>query len=207
MMKVQRILEVTAGVLMAAVLSVASTSTTGAPATAASAATATASTTTTAQALPISGLALYNSFCASCHSGAAAGAGGRQVLGARTCSINGAINGTRVFPGGVPAMRFLQGALSAAQIRSISDFLNSDTATGQQRYLTTCAGCHGADARGGRTGQNVRGATAVEIYDAIEEIDRMRFLSCLPSSDINAIGMYLRGGRSGDAERDEEDDD
>jgi mono/diheme cytochrome c family protein len=118
------------------------------------------------------------------------------VYGARTCSINGAINGTSVFPGGVPAMQFLKGVLSATQIQAISDFLNIGTVTGQQRYITACAGCHGVDARGGRTGENVRGASAGDIKEAIGEERAMRFLSCLPSSDINAIGTYLRGSTS-----------
>jgi mono/diheme cytochrome c family protein len=115
------------------------------------------------------------------------------VLGARVCAINGAINGTSVFPGGVQTMTFLKGLLSAAQIQAISDFLNSGTVTGQQRYITTCAGCHGADARGGRTGENVRGATAADTRSAIGEVSAMRYLSCLPAADVNAIGTYLGG--------------
>jgi cytochrome c553 len=124
------------------------------------------------------------------------------VLGARTCSINGSINGTSVFPGGVPAMSFLKGILSAAQIQAISNFLNSGTVTGQQRYITTCAGCHGADARGGRTGDNVRGASAGDIQEAISDQSAMRYLSCLPSSDVNAIGTYLgtTSGSSGSSD-------
>jgi mono/diheme cytochrome c family protein len=126
------------------------------------------------------------------------------VLGARTCSINGSINGTSVFPGGVPAMQFLKGILSASQIQAISDYLNSGTVTGQQRYITACAGCHGADARGGRTGENVRGESAGDIREAIDDEREMRFLSCMPSSDIKAIGTYLRGGRrSGDRDHDD----
>jgi mono/diheme cytochrome c family protein len=167
--------------------------------------TTTASTTTTT--LASSGAALYNSFCASCHNGAAAGGGGRQVLGARSCSIYGSINGTSVFPNGVPAMRFLQGVLSTAQIQAIADFLNSGTVTGQQRYITTCAGCHGADARGGRTGESVRGASAGDTREAIGDEREMRFLSCLPRSDLDAIGNYLRGSRDGDDGDDEHEDD
>jgi mono/diheme cytochrome c family protein len=129
------------------------------------------------------------------------------VLGARTCSINGAINGTSAFPGGVPAMTWLQGLLSAADIQAIADFLNSGTVTGQQRYITTCAGCHGADARGGRTGDSVRGASAGDTSEAIDEARDMRFLSCLPSSDVNAIGAYLRGSRNGNGDGDGEHDD
>ena len=128
-------------------------------------------------------------------------------MGARTCSINGSLNGTRVFPNGVPAMQFLKGVLSAAQIQSLSDFLNSGTVTGQQRYITACAGCHGADARGGRVGDSVRGATAGDTSHAIGDVGSMRFLSCLPSSDVNAIGTYLRGSRSGDRRNDDDEHD
>ena len=166
------------------------TTTTTAPTT-----TTTASTTTTTQAA--NGAVLYQSFCASCHDGSAAAGGGRNVVGARTCVIDGSINGTSVFPGGVPEMQWLKGLLSAAQIQAISDFLNSGTVTGQQRYITDCAGCHGADARGGRTGENVRGASAGDTREAIGDEREMRYLSCLPSSDVNAIGSYLRGSRSG----------
>jgi len=129
------------------------------------------------------------------------------VLGARTCSINAAINGTRVFPGGVPAMQFLRGVLSSAQIQAISGFLNSGTVTGQQRYLTGCAGCHGADARGGRSGENVRGASADDIEDSIDDDRAMRFLGCLPSSDVESIGRYLRGVTGGDGDHDDDEHD
>jgi hypothetical protein len=122
------------------------------------------------------------------------------VLGARTCSINGAINGNRAFLGGVPTMTWLQGLLSAADIQAIADFLNSGTVTGQQRYITACAGCHGADARGGRTGESVRGANAGDTREAISEKRDMRFLSCLPASDVNAIGTYLNGSSSGNSD-------
>ena len=103
-------------------------------------------------------------------------------------------------------MQFLQGVLSAAQIQAIADFLNLGTVTGQQRYITTCAGCHGADARGGRTGDNVRGASAGDTREAIDDERDMRFLRCLPSSDLNSIGTYLRGVRSGGGDDDEHDD-
>ena len=155
--------------------------------------TTTGSTTTTTMAT--GGAALYNSYCASCHAGAAAGGGGRQVVGARTCGINASLNGTSVFKGGVPAMQFLKGVLSTAQIQSISDYLNEGTVTGQQRYITNCAGCHGIKARGGRVGENVRGASACDTLSAISGERTMRFLGCLPASDVKAIGSYLRGNR------------
>ena len=171
--------------------------------------TTTASTTTTTQAS--SGAALYGEFCDSCHkpSAVAARNGGREVWGARSCTINGAINATRTFPNGngVPAMDFLRGVLSTAQIQAIADFLNLGTVTGQQRYITTCAGCHGADARGGLSGENVRGASAGDTREAIGDESEMRFLSCLPRSDLDAIGSYLRGSSSGDDDDEREEDD
>jgi len=115
------------------------------------------------------------------------------VEGARTCSINGAMNGTSVFPGGVPEMQFLKPRLDAVAVQAVSNFLNYGTVTGQQRYIASCASCHGADARGGRTGANVRGATAGDISMAIGAVDAMRFLSCLPTTDVDAIGAYLSG--------------
>jgi mono/diheme cytochrome c family protein len=122
-------------------------------------------------------------------------AGGRNVAGARTCSIDGAINGTSVFPGGVPDMQFLKG-LSPDQIQAISDSLNSNPATGQQRYITACAGCHGVEARGGRVGEGAKGANAGDILEAIREEGAMGFLGCLPASDVKDIGNYLKGSNS-----------
>jgi mono/diheme cytochrome c family protein len=124
------------------------------------------------------------------------GANGRNIVGARVCSIDGAINGTSVFPNGVPDMQFLQGQLSAADLQAISDSLNSNPATGQQRYITACAGCHGVDARGGRVGEGAKGANAGDILEAIREEGAMGFLGCLPASDVKDIGNYLKGSNS-----------
>jgi mono/diheme cytochrome c family protein len=100
-----------------------------------------------------------------------------------------------VFPNGVPDMQFLQGQLSDADLQAISDSLNSNPATGQQRYVTACAGCHGVDARGGRVGEGVRGASSSNILEAIHEEGPMGFLGCLPASDVKAIGTYLKGSK------------
>jgi mono/diheme cytochrome c family protein len=112
------------------------------------------------------------------------------------CSIDGAINGTSVFPNGVPDMQFLQGQLSAADIQAISESLNSNPATGQQRYITACAGCHGIDGRGGRVGEGVRGASAGSILEAIREERPMGYLGCLPATDLKDIANYLQSLRS-----------
>jgi len=99
-----------------------------------------------------------------------------------------------VFPNGVPDMQFLQGQLSDADIQAISDYLNSFVGiTGQHRYIAACAGCHGMDARGGRVGEGVIGASSSDILEAIREERPMGYLGCLPASDVKDIGSYLQG--------------
>ncbi len=158
---------------------------------------------------PTGGQALYDSNCAGCHgdprTAGPAPAAPIKVAGARTCSIQGAINGTAVFPGGVPHMQFLKGLLSNDQILQISQYLNSFSVSGEQRYLAACSGCHGLDARGGRVGKGVRGEDGGEIREAIYEERAMRFLRCLPASDIFAIGRHLGGGREDHDDSDDED--
>jgi hypothetical protein len=131
-----------------------------------------------------------------------------EVVGARTCSIDGALFGTAVFPHGVPAMDFLKQVLSPADVQAISDFLNDpffqQIITGQDRYIAGCAGCHGLDARGGRVHESVRGKGAGSIAEAIQEDRAMNFLGCLPASDLQAIGNYLRSlGGGGDDHHDD----
>jgi hypothetical protein len=88
-------------------------------------------------------------------------------------------------------MQFLQGVLSPEDIQAIANSLNSNPATGQQRYTTACAGCHGDDARGGRVGKSPR-KNACKILGAIHDELWMSFLGCLPASDITDIGSYLK---------------
>lgn len=109
-----------------------------------------------------------------------------------------------MFPQGVPAMQGLGFEnLTAADIQAISDSLNSNPATGQQRYITACAGCHGVDALGGRVGEGVRGASAGAILGAIQDERPMGYLGCLPASDVKDIANYLQslsGGVSNDGD-------
>lgn len=143
------------------------------------------------------GQTLYDNFCLSCHGDPWAGpavdnvlAGLRRVAGARSCNIDGSIFGTSVFPNGVPEMQFLQG-VTEAEIDAMAAYLNSQDASGEQRYVTTCAGCHGNNGAGGRTGEDVHGDSAHETWEAIGEEEEMQYLACMPESDIVAISDFL----------------
>ncbi|MDJ0698446.1 MAG: PKD domain-containing protein [Woeseiaceae bacterium] len=148
---------------------------------------------------PDDGEALYIAACASCHGDPWNGpavdemlSGLRRVAGARSCNIYGSIFGTSVFPNGVPEMQFLQG-LTESEIAALADYLNSEETTGEQRYVTTCAGCHGNTGAGGRVDEDVHGDSAEETFEAIEEDEEMHYLACMPESDIFSIAEYLMG--------------
>jgi PKD repeat protein len=166
---------------------------------------ATATTSASIQAVN-AGENLYAANCSNCHgdpwSGPAVDSslpGLKRVTGARSCTITGAIFGTSVFPRGVPDMvAFGNQQLTATQIDAIAGYLNSRTATGEQRYVSTCAGCHGNEGRGGRVGGSVRGESANDITEAIREEHAMQFLGCLSSSDIQLTATFLGSGKTGD---------
>lgn len=148
-----------------------------------------------------SGEALYLAHCADCHGDPWGGAavdtqlpGLKRVAGARDCTIEGAIFGTHVFPDGVPDMvAYGNQGLSPGEVAAIAGYLNSRDATGEQRYTAACGGCHGNDARGGRVSESVRGEDAGDIREAIRDEGTMKYLSCVPSSDVDEIGLYLAG--------------
>jgi PKD repeat protein len=162
--------------------------------------TGSATTTATVTAPANDGATLYALNCADCHgdpwSGAAvdaALAGTKRVTGARSCTIRGAIFGTSVFPGGVREMvTYGNQSLSTAAIDAIAGYLNSRDVTGEQRYVTACAGCHGNDARGGRTGERVTGAGSGSINEGIGEVRAMQYLDCLPDGDVTQVSAYLK---------------
>ena len=166
--------------------------------------TATATTSASIQAVN-AGESLYAANCANCHgdpwSGAAVDpslAGLKRVTGARSCTITGAIFGTSVFPRGVPDMvAFGNQQLTTTQIDAIAGYLNSRTVTGEQRYVSTCAGCHGNDGHGGRVGEGVRGESANSITEAIRDERSMQFLGCLSPADIQLTATFLSSGEAG----------
>ncbi len=148
---------------------------------------------------PETGEALYLEYCAGCHGDPWYGpavdeslSGLRRVAGSRSCNIYGSIFGTSVFPNGVPEMQFLQG-LTEDEIVALAEFLNSEETTGEQRYVATCAGCHGDTGAGGRVDEDVHGDSAHEIFEAIEEDEEMHYLVCMPETDIYSIAEYLAG--------------
>ena len=142
----------------------------------------------------------YGSYCASCHGVPWAEpavdpalAGAHRVAGARSCSIDGSIFGTYVFPDGAPGMQFLQEAASNGTIdtAAIAGYLNSEPVSDEQYYVAACAGCHGDDGSGGRTGKRVIGADAGDIRSAINDESAMRYLACLPDEDLEAMARFL----------------
>ncbi|MGB5334501.1 MAG: PKD domain-containing protein [Woeseiaceae bacterium] len=162
------------------------------------------------------GASLYETNCVACHgepwSGPAVDEtlpGLRRVAGARARNISGSIFGTSVFPNGVPEMQYLQG-LDEASIDAIADYLNAQDTTGEQRYVTTCAGCHGNDGSGGRVDEDVHGDSAAETWEAIAEEREMQYMACMPEFDIVAIADFLAGmddDNDDDGIRDDDDDD
>ena len=52
-------------------------------------------------------------------------------------------------------------------------------------------------------GEDVNGDSAGETREAIAEESEMRYLACMPQSDIDSITSYLRDGSAGE---DDEDD-
>ena len=158
------------------------------------------------------GAALYDANCLACHGDPWSGPpvddslpGLRRIAGARSCNISGSIFGTSVFPNGVPEMQFLQGLLEA-EIDALAEHLNSLDASGEQRYVTTCAGCHGDNGSGGRVGEDVIGDSANESFEAIADEKEMRYLACMPKTDFVAIAGFL-GRISDDNDFDGFDDD
>ncbi|MDH3491393.1 MAG: PKD domain-containing protein [Gammaproteobacteria bacterium] len=142
--------------------------------------------------------ALYNAWCLGCHGDfdQPNQASSIKVLGARSCSIDAAINGNPAaggdtpYPDGVPEMQFMQGVLSGPSVDAISAWMNESPVSAVQRYTTTCASCHGVDGSGGFVAGDIRGK-GNNVRQAILAEESMKFLSCLPEWEITAHGDFL----------------
>ncbi len=80
---------------------------------------------------------------------------------------------------------------------------------GAQLYGQYCASCHGDDARGGASGEDVRGESGSEIREAIREEHEMQFLDFLTYDEVQMIALFLAAGSSDDDYNDDDcsDDD
>jgi len=144
------------------------------------------------------GETLYNAWCLGCHGDFAQPnqASSIKVLGARSCSIDAAIDGNPAaggntpYPDGVPDMQFMQGVLTGPGVDAISDWMNGSPVSSAERYTTACSGCHGADGSGGFVPGDIRGKGR-NIQQAISTENSMKFLSCLPVSEVTALGDFL----------------
>ncbi len=141
---------------------------------------------------------LYNAWCLGCHGDFEQPnqASTIKVLGVRSCSVNASIDGNTAagsdtpYPAGVPDMQFMQGMFSGADVDAISTWMNRAAVSGEERYATACASCHGADGSGGFAGEDIRGE-GNDLVKAIADEESMQFLSCLPASDVNEIADFL----------------
>jgi len=160
----------------------------------------TATTTAVIDDLPTvgDGETLYNAWCLGCHGDfdQPNQASSIKVLGARSCSIDAAIDGNPAaggdtpYPDGVPDMQFMQGVLTGPSVDAISDWMNGSPVSGVERYTTACSGCHGADGSGGFVAGDIRGK-GNNVQQAILNEDAMKFLSCLPASEVTTFGDFL----------------
>ncbi len=126
---------------------------------------------------------LYDTNCGSCH-----GFGANSTkAGADLTRINNGIANE-------PSMNFLS-SLPAADIQSIADYLTSlaPPTSGSGLYATYCGSCHGADGSGGTSGEDVRGDSASDISEAIQDESEMQYLSFLTSQEIQLISDFLDG--------------
>lgn len=156
-----------------------------------------------AQTAATGGELLYNQNCGFCHGDPIVGpavdatlAGLRRVTGSRVCTIEASIFGNHAgergdvrFPDGVPEMQFLQ-SLSFDEMQQIADYLNTGQVSGERRYVSNCAGCHGNDGSGGFVGEDVRG-DGHETWHAISEESSMNYLGCLTGTDVDQLAAFL----------------
>jgi mono/diheme cytochrome c family protein len=128
------------------------------------------------------GATLYANNCASCHGALASSA----KIGATSARIQSAI-------GSVSQMNSLSN-LSSTQIQAIATTLQSIPmpTDGPTLYAINCASCHGALAN-----SQVGGSSASKIQQAIKEKSKMKYLSTLTTTQIQAIAGALANIRGG----------
>jgi cytochrome c5 len=71
---------------------------------------------------------------------------------------------------------------------------------GAQYYAQFCGFCHGDDASGGVVGEGVRGESADDIWEEIDEVQDMWWLSFLTVDQVDEIAAYLKTLDDGDSD-------
>jgi mono/diheme cytochrome c family protein len=127
------------------------------------------------------GSTLYANNCASCHGILASSA----KLGSTALQIQNGIST-------VSGMHSLS-TLTSAQIQSIADILKTTTpgpviTDGATLYANNCASCHGS-----LSNSQVKRSSTSEIQQAIKNKSKMKFLSTLSTTQIQAIAGALGG--------------
>ena len=137
--------------------------------------------TTTPAPVITDGATLYANNCASCHGILASS----TKLGSTALQIQNGIST-------VSGMHSLS-TLTSAQIQSIADILKTTTpgpviTDGATLYANNCASCHGS-----LSNSQVKRSSTAEIQQAIKNKSKMKFLSTLSTTQIQAIAGALGG--------------
>jgi mono/diheme cytochrome c family protein len=129
------------------------------------------------------GAALYANYCASCHNPLATS----SKLGATESNIQNAIST-------VGSMQTLS-SLTTTQLQAIADVLASTPmpTDGASLYAINCASCHNPLAN-----SQVGGSSVSDIQSAINDVNKMKSLSKLTVSQIQAIAGVLATVSGGD---------
>jgi mono/diheme cytochrome c family protein len=131
---------------------------------------------------PTTGEGLYNTYCLACHGPGGRGGQYKNVTGASTSEISGALNSVRL-------MNSI--TLNSSQIKNISDYLNGvstpppPATDGATLYSNNCASCHGALATSTKLNR-----TATQITNAIGSVGQMNSIN-LTATQITAIANAL----------------
>lgn len=134
---------------------------------------------------PPDGPTLYTNYCASCHGPLASSA----KLNKTAAQIQAAIDANTGGMGGLSS-------LTPTEVQAIADALagigTPPPATGEQRYITLCQGCHGVNGTGG-SAKAIVGVSANQITSAISAIVAMQSI-LLTGTDALDIANFLASG-------------